>query len=161
MHSYLSAFCVLWFIRMETVWLMFSSLHTMGSSIPQHWGTGIPGSWERLFPAGSQDVSLCQCWLNQPVRQTLQQTADLSLPLVSSLSKISLLQRALSCCVDAFILHFLPLGLFFLSPANSEFLLFEATEVQTEDDFSTQIPFLGSPIGCIGVAFSSSLSHLN
>lgn len=68
MHSYLSAFCVLWFIRMEAVWLMFSSLHTMGSSIPQHWGTGIPGSWERLFPAGSQDVSLSV--LTEPALQT-------------------------------------------------------------------------------------------
>lgn len=118
---------------------MFSSLYAMGSSTSH--STGMPGNWERLFLAGSQDVSLSV--LTEPALQT-DTAADSrsSLPLVSSLSKITLLQRAVSSCADVFILHFPPLGLFFLSPTSSEFLLFEATEIQTGNNFSTHIPFL-------------------
>lgn len=148
MHSCLSASRVLWHIRMESVWLMFSgwlsSLPTVVSS--RSHSTEAAGSLEagkHCFPSRLSG-GLCQRWLNQPFGQTLQQPADLSLPIVSPLSKIRLLQRVVSCCVGVFIVQFPPLGLFFLSPTGSEFLLFGETEVQKRDDFSTQIPFLQS-----------------
>lgn len=117
MHSCLSASCVLWYIRMESVWLMFSgwlsSLPTVVSS--RSHSTEAAGSLEagkHCFPSRLSG-GLCQRWLNQPFGQTLQQPADLSLPVVSPLSKIRLFQRVVSCCVGVFILQFPPLGLVF------------------------------------------------
>lgn len=75
---------------------------------PDPWRLGSTG-----FPAGSQEISVSWRRLNQPFRQTQQQPADLSLLVVSPVSKIRLLQRVVSCCLGVFILQFPPLSLFF------------------------------------------------
>lgn len=104
----------------------------------RHWD---PWKLGKTFPSRlSGFVSVSADWTSPSDSYCSRQ--QVFLILLSALSKIRLLQRAVSSCVDVFTLHFSPLGLFFLSPISSEFLLFEITEVQMGDNFSTHIPFL-------------------
>lgn len=132
-------------------------IHSAGAADP--WRLGSAG-----FPAGSQEIPLSWRWLNQPFRQTQQQPADLSLLVVSPVSKIRLLQRVVSCCIGVFILQFPPLSLFFSvshevripslwqNESPNKGCFFHTDPIPTELFFS---------IGFIGAALGSSFSGLN